>query len=137
MPFHYTIEMQLMNDAKANAILSNEEIIELAKKNNTKIEYSNGNLTLTCAENQDLDDELVKKILSNVKGTVTAKAYLIDGKSKVEIFNGKLDPKNPFGTTTEEIKERTIDSLEEEEEHGIIIDDDLEDFLKYNEEEEE
>ncbi|EKF48950.1 hypothetical protein H17ap60334_08503 [Thermosipho africanus H17ap60334] len=60
MPFHYTIEM-LVNEPKAKSILQNEEIINLAEKNETKIEYQNGNLILTCAENQDLDEELVKK----------------------------------------------------------------------------
>ncbi|ACJ74618.1 hypothetical protein Ob7_02285 [Thermosipho africanus Ob7] len=135
MPFHYTIEM-LVNEPKAKSILQNEEIINLAEKNETKIEYQNGNLILTCAENQDLDEELVKKILSTISGSVTAKAYLIDGKSKIEIFNGKLDPKNPFGNSQDDIQERTIESIEEEiDDSGIVIDEDLEDFLDYDEEE--
>jgi len=68
--------------------------------------------------------------LSTLKGAVKAKAYLIDGKSKIEIFNGVLDPKSPFGHSKEEIVERTIESLDEEDE--IPIDEDLEDFLDYN-----
>ncbi|MBT1248759.1 MULTISPECIES: hypothetical protein [unclassified Thermosipho (in: thermotogales)] len=133
MPFHYTIEM-FLSDIKANTIMKNKEIEELARKNQTEIRYKDGKLILTCAENHDIDEELVKKILGAVSGTVNAKAYLIDGKSKVEIFNGKLDPKNPFGMSDEEFEERTIDSLEEEDD-GIPIDEDLEDFLNYDEEE--
>ncbi|ANQ52974.1 hypothetical protein BG95_00215 [Thermosipho sp. 1063] len=133
MPFHYTIEM-FLSDIKANTIMKNKEIEELARKNQTEIRYKDGKLILTCAENHDIDEELVKKILGSVSGTVNAKAYLIDGKSKVEIFNGKLDPKNPFGMSDEEFEERTIDSLEEEDD-GIPIDEDLEDFLNYDEEE--
>ncbi|ABR31593.1 hypothetical protein SU69_08865 [Thermosipho melanesiensis] len=133
MAFHYTIEM-LLNDQKANVIMNNQEIIEIARTNQTEIKYDNGKLVLTCAPNHDIDEELVKKILSVVKSTVVANAYLIDGKSKVEIFNGKLDPKNPFGTSNEEFEERTIESLEEED--GITIDEDLEDFLRYTDEEE-
>ncbi|ONN28126.1 hypothetical protein XJ44_00210 [Thermosipho affectus] len=132
MPFHYTIEM-FLSDIKANTIMKNKEIEELARKNQTEIRYKDGKLILTCAENHDIDEELVKKILGAVSGTVNAKAYLIDGKSKVEIFNGKLDPKNPFGMSDEEFEERTIDSLEEDD--GIPIDEDLEDFLNYDEEE--
>ncbi|MBO8160109.1 MAG: hypothetical protein H0Z24_00610 [Thermosipho sp. (in: Bacteria)] len=131
MPFHYIIEIAI-GEPKANTILKNPNIIELAKKNNTTLEYNNGILRLICAENQDIDEELVKKILLILKGPVKAKAYLIDGKSKVEIFNGKLDPKNPFGQSKEVITERTIDSMDEDE-NIILMDDDLVDFLSYNE----
>ena len=134
MAFHYTIEIYV-DKSKAKNILQNSSIIELASKNNTSIDYSDNKLNLSCAENQDLDEELVKKILSTLKGQVKAKAYLIDGKSKIEIFSGTLDPKNPFGYSKDDIKERTIDSLDEEEEE-IPIDDDLEDFLNYNDDEE-
>ncbi|MCD6105439.1 MAG: hypothetical protein J7J43_06675 [Thermosipho sp. (in: Bacteria)] len=134
MAFHYTIEIYV-DKSKAKNLLQNSSIIELASKNNTSIDYSDNKLNLSCAENQDLDEELVKKILSTLKGPVKAKAYLIDGKSKIEIFSGTLDPKNPFGYSKDDIKERTIDSLDEEEEE-IPIDDDLEDFLNYDDDEE-
>ncbi|SHH40793.1 hypothetical protein [Thermosipho atlanticus] len=133
MPFHYTIEI-FVNEIKAKNILHNPVIKELANKNNTILEYEDNKLRLICAENQDLDEELVKKILATLKGAVKAKAYLIDGKSRIEIFNGTLDPKNPFGRAKDDISERTIESLEEDE--TVHIDDDLEDFLNYNEDEE-
>ncbi|QTA37604.1 hypothetical protein JYK00_07685 [Thermosipho ferrireducens] len=123
MSFHYTVEMAI-DEIKSKIILSNPEIKKIAKKHSTEIKYEDGTLTLTCAENEDLDEELVKKILSLIKTKVKAKAYLYDGKSKIEIFSGKLDPKNPFGQSKEDIKERTIESIEEEEfSNGISLDD--------------
>jgi hypothetical protein len=134
MPFHYAIEI-FVDKSKAKDILQNPSISDLASKNNTVIDYSDNKLILKCAENQDLDEELVKKILSTIKGAVKAKAYLIDGKSKIEIFSGTLDPKNPFGYSDDDIKERTLESLEDEED--IPFDEDLNDFLDFNDEDDD
>jgi len=60
MPFHYTIEI-FVDKTKAKNIVENPNIKELAEKNNTTLDYVDNKLVLVCAENQDLDEELVKK----------------------------------------------------------------------------
>jgi len=115
MPFYYIMELNV-NEQRANYALNNEDLREIINNKKCEIAYKDGVLSVKFPENEDLDEEVMHALLDVLKTPVNAKEYIIENGSKIEIFSGRLDPLHPLGQAKEEIKERTIESLEEEEE---------------------
>ncbi len=115
MPFYYVMELEV-SEQRADFALKNSELIEFANSKGCKLEYENGVLIIKFPENEDLDEEVMVEVLKTLKVPVKAKEYIYENGSKIEIFSGKLDPQHPLGQTKEELQERTIESIEEEEE---------------------
>ncbi|MGQ9856256.1 MAG: hypothetical protein ACUVQF_05925 [Fervidobacterium sp.] len=115
MSFYYVMELDV-SEQRASYTLKNEELMRLVSEKGCELKYDNGALVLKFPENEDLDEEVMVAVLEVLRNPVNAKEYIFENGEKIEIFSGRLDPLHPLGQTKEEIKERTIESLEEEEE---------------------
>ncbi len=115
MSFYYVMELEV-NEQRADFALKNPELVEFVKSKGCDLSYSKGILTIRFPDNEDLDEEVMVEVLKTLKTPVNAKEYVYENGSKMEIFSGKLDPQHPLGQAKEEIQERTIESIEEEEE---------------------
>ncbi|KAF2961284.1 hypothetical protein [Fervidobacterium sp. 2310opik-2] len=115
MSFYYVMELEV-NEQRADFALKNAELVEFVKSRRCNLSYSKGILTIRFPDNEDLDEEVMVEVLKTLRTPVNAKEYVYENGSKMEIFSGKLDPQHPLGQAKEEIQERTIESIEEEEE---------------------
>lgn len=115
MSFYYVMELEV-NEQRADFALKNTELVEFVKSRKCNLSYSKGILTIRFPDNEDLDEEVMVEVLKTLRTPVNAKEYVYENGSKMEIFSGKLDPQHPLGQSKEEIQERTIESIEEEEE---------------------
>ncbi|HOJ94761.1 MAG TPA: hypothetical protein PK390_05955 [Fervidobacterium nodosum] len=115
MSFYYVMELEV-NEQRADFALKNTELVEFVKSRKCDLSYSKGILTIRFPDNEDLDEEVMVEVLKTLRTPVNAKEYVYENGSKMEIFSGKLDPQHPLGQAKEEIQERTIESIEEEEE---------------------
>ncbi|ABS59994.1 hypothetical protein [Fervidobacterium nodosum] len=115
MSFYYVMELEV-NEQRADFALKNTELVEFVKSRKCNLSYSKGILTIRFPDNEDLDEEVMVEVLKTLRTPVNAKEYVYENGSKMEIFSGKLDPQHPLGQAKEEIQERTIESIEEEEE---------------------
>jgi len=115
MSFYYIMELNV-NEQRANYALKNEELRNLIKSKKCELAYKDGVLSVKFPENEDLDEEVMHTLLDVLKTPVSAKEFIVENGEKIEIFSGRLDPLHPLGQVKEEIKERTIESIEEEEE---------------------
>ncbi|MCX7653195.1 MAG: hypothetical protein N2Z58_00730 [Fervidobacterium sp.] len=115
MSFYYVMELEV-SEQRADFALKNPELVEFANSKGCKLAYENGALVIQFPENEDLDEEVMVEVLKVLKIPVKAKEYIYENGSKIEIFSGKLDPQHPLGQSKEELQERTIESIEEEEE---------------------
>lgn len=124
MSFYYVMELEV-NQNRADFVLKNEELVSFVNSKGCTLDYSKGHLVVKFSENEDLDENVIIEILKTLKVPVQAKEYIFENGNKIEIFSGKLDPQHPLGKAKEEIQERTIESIEEEEEtssYEILID---------------
>jgi hypothetical protein len=108
-----------VSEQRADYALKNEELKRLVEEKRCEVKFENGSLIIKFPENEDLDEEVMQTVLEVLKTPVNAKEYIYENGEKIEIFSGKLDPAHPLGQAKEEIKERTIESLEEEEEEEL------------------
>ncbi|HOK87641.1 MAG TPA: hypothetical protein PKI14_00820 [Fervidobacterium sp.] len=118
MSFYYVMELDV-NEQRASYTLRNQELLELIKLKNCELNYSDGVLVIRFPEDQDLDEEIMIEILKTLKVPVNAKEYIYENSHKIELFSGKLDPQHPLGQAKEELQERAIESIEEEEQTQI------------------
>jgi predicted RND superfamily exporter protein len=118
MSFYYVMELTV-SEQRADYALKNEELRRIVEEKRCEIKFENGSLIIKFPENEDLDEEVMQTVLEVLKTPVNAKEYIYENGEKIEIFSGKLDPAHPLGQAKEEIKERTIESFEEEEEEEL------------------
>ncbi|AMW32219.1 hypothetical protein SAMN04488510_10774 [Fervidobacterium changbaicum] len=118
MPFYYVMELSV-SEQRADYALKNEELKRLIEEKRCEVKFENGTLSIKFPENEDLDEEVMQMVLEVLRTPVNAKEYIYENGEKIEIFSGRLDPAHPLGQAKEEIKERTIESLEEEEEEDL------------------
>ena len=116
--FYYVMELDV-NEQRANYALRNQELIDFIKSRGCEFSYTDGILTVRFPDNQDLDEEVMIKLLLTLKVPVNAKEYIYENGRKIEFFSGKLDPQHPLGQAKEEIQERVIESIEEEDEGQV------------------
>lgn len=115
MAFYYLIELSV-NEQRASFLLNNPELMGFVKSKGCELYYESGALKLKFPENEDLDEEVMREVLKAIKTPVNARQYIFENGTKIETFSGRLDPEHPLGQVKEEIQERTIESMEEEEE---------------------
>lgn len=132
MSFYYVMELSV-NEQRANLLMSNAQLTEYLTSKNCELRYEDGVLKLKFPENEDLDEDVMREVLKALKVPVNAKEYIYENGSKIELFSGRLDPEHPLGQSKEEIQERTIESIEEEEE--VQLKGSLEDLLDEMDEE--
>ncbi|MGC8902250.1 MAG: hypothetical protein ACP5KD_02720 [Fervidobacterium sp.] len=135
MSFYYVMELEV-SEQRADYALKNSELVEFIKSKGCQISYDKGILTLKFPENEDLDEDVMEEVLKVIKVPVSAKEYIFENGSKIEIFSGKLDPQHPLGQAKEEIQERTIESIEEDESDLKSSYEELLDDIEEEEEEE-
>ncbi len=115
MSFYYVLELKV-SDHRANAVVNMPEIIELFKKANVSYKIENGKFVVSFPENEELDEELVKSLVEALKMPVEVVEYIVENGKEIEVFKGKLSPREPLGKVVDELKERTIEEEEEVEE---------------------
>lgn len=125
MSFYYVMELEVSQN-RADFALKNQELVKFVESKGCRLEYSQGFIKIRFPDNEDLNEDVIVEVLKTLRVPVQAKEYIYENGSKIEIFSGKLDPQHPLGKTKEEIQERTIESIEEEEEeknsYEILID---------------
>ncbi len=125
MSFYYVLELKV-SAQRANTVVNMPEIMELFEKANVSYKIENGKFVVSFPENEELDEELVKTLVEAIKMPVEAVEYIVENGKEIEVFKGKLSPREPLGKVVDELKERTIEEEEEVEEksaEGLEFDD--------------
>lgn len=132
MAFYYVMELSV-SEQRASYLLNNVELMNFVKSKRCELFYESGALKLKFPENEDLDEDVMREVLRAIKTPVNARQFIFENGAKIETFSGRLDPEHPLGQVKEEIQERTIESMEEEEE--VQLKGSLEDLIDEMDEE--